>query len=61
MTDDQGNVLWRSDLPIPNEKDCWPNPLYDLLDDTVKCVSLDGWECTIDLRTGKILDKEWGK
>lgn len=61
LVDDYGRILWRSEMPASDQKDCWPNPLFDLTEDTVKCISLDGWECTIDLRTGRILNKEWGK
>lgn len=61
MRDDNGKILWVSEMPINNEQDCWANPLDNLTEETVELTSHGGWECLIDLRSGKIVSKEWSK
>lgn len=53
-----GNEIWRSELP--SEDDFFANPPY-FDEGTLKSASWKGFTCSIDQRTGKILEREFTK
>ena len=53
MVGPDGNVQWYAERAM--DKDAFSNPIHDLGSATFKCASWNGFDCEIDLRTGKLI------
>lgn len=59
MIGEGGSVVWFAERAMPD--DAYANPIRGTSSHTVKCASWEGFDCEIDLRTGKLINAEFTK
>jgi len=56
LVDSENNVVWFAQRAMKD--DCYANPVVPVSQDKIKCFSGKGWECEIDLKTGRLISAE---
>ena len=59
MVDNQGDLLWFAERAM--DDDAYANKIRKSSDTTVKCASWNGFDCEIDLLTGKLVHAAFTK
>jgi hypothetical protein len=53
LVDFTGHAIWHAERAM--EKDAFSNPIHHLTETCFKCSSWNGFDCEIDLETGKLI------
>jgi hypothetical protein len=59
MVDSGHQPVWFAERAM--EDDAYANPIRRMADDKIKCASWNGFDCEIDLRTGKLVHAAFTK
>lgn len=59
MVEEQGAILWFAERAMND--DAYTNKIRKSSETTVKCASWNGFDCEIDLATGKLVDTAFTK
>jgi len=59
MTDSENNVLWFAERAMGD--DAYAGQIRQIDNQTIKCASWNGFDCEIDLQTGKLVNAQFTK